>query len=83
MKGFVDYAGGLTCGSTWTSNPGNSSHPPSTVPSEVEVIVSSHVSQSGSTESGDIKHVVIVQVDPGYAGNPGHAGTGVIVGQIC
>ena len=73
----------LTCGTTWTSDPGNSSHPPSTIPSEMEVIVSSQVSQSGSTESGNILHIVIVKTNPGYGGNPGHAGTGVIVGTIC
>jgi hypothetical protein len=83
MKGYVDYVGALTCGTTWTSDPGNSSHPPSTIPSEMEVIVSSQVSQSGSTESGNILHIVIVKTNPGYAGNPGHAGTGVIVGTIC
>jgi hypothetical protein len=49
----------------------------------MEVIVSSQVSQSGSTESGNILHIVIVKTNPGYAGNPGHAGTGVIVGTIC
>jgi hypothetical protein len=83
MKGYVDYVGALTCGTTWTSNPGNSSDPPSTIPSEMEVIVSSQVSQSGSTESGNILHIVIVKTNPGYAGNPGHEGTGVIVGTIC
>jgi hypothetical protein len=83
MKGYVDYTGGLTCGSSWTSNPGNSSNPPSTIPSEMIVIVSSNVSQSGSTESGNILHIVIVEVDSGYSGNPGHAGTGDIIGTIC
>ncbi|HEV3370395.1 MAG TPA: hypothetical protein VG074_12595, partial [Acidimicrobiales bacterium] len=83
MKGYVDYVGSLTCGTTWTSDPGNSSDPPSTIPSEMEVIVSSQVSQSGSTESGNILHIVIVKTNPGYGGNPGHAGTGVIVGTIC
>jgi hypothetical protein len=47
------------------------------------VIVSSNVSQSGSTESGNILHIVIVEVDSGYSGNPGHAGTGDIIGTIC
>ena len=45
--------------------------------------MSSQVSQSGSTESGNILHIVIVKTNPGYSDNPGHAGTGVIVGTIC
>lgn len=72
-----------TCGSTWTTRPGNSPHPPATVPSVMGVIVSSHITQKGSTISGDVVHIVIVRTDPGYGPNPGHAGTGVIVGQIC
>ena len=30
-----------------------------------------------------IKEIVQVAVDPGYAGNPGHAGTGQIIGYVC
>jgi len=39
--------------------------------------------QSGSTISGDIAQIVVVKTDLGYAGDPGHAGTGTIVGQFC
>jgi len=71
------------CGQTWTTRPGNSPHPPATVPAIMGVIVSTHISQKGSTISGDILHIVVVRTDPGYGPNPGHAGTGTIIAQIC
>ncbi len=84
MKGYIDDAPpNYTCGGTWTSDPGNSSHPPSTVPVNLLVVVSSYINQSGSTESGNIKHVAVVSVAPGYAGDPGHRGYGQIIGWLC
>jgi hypothetical protein len=47
------------------------------------VLVSSTISKSGSTISGDTPHIVIVQTDPGYDANPGHAGTGTVVATVC
>ena len=47
------------------------------------VVVTSSVSKSGSTISGDSKHIVVVKVDPGYAPSPGHPGTGTIVATFC
>jgi hypothetical protein len=47
------------------------------------VIVSSQVTKSGSVITGDIKQVVIVDNDPGYAPSPGHDGTGTEVAIIC
>jgi hypothetical protein len=47
------------------------------------VLVTSSSSKSGSQISGNTTHIVIVQTDPGYAGNPGHDGTGTVVAQIC
>jgi hypothetical protein len=47
------------------------------------VIVSSTVTQNGSVISGDIKEVVIVKTNPGYAPDPGNPGTGTIVGVLC
>jgi hypothetical protein len=47
------------------------------------VLVTSSVSKSGSTISGNTVHVVIVQTSPGYAANPGHAGTGTVVATLC
>ena len=41
------------------------------------------MTKQGSTISGTILHIVVVQVDPGYGPDPGHAGTGTIVATIC
>ena len=83
MKGYIDNAPGFACGVNWTSDPGNSSHPPSTIPVNMVVVVSSSITQSGSVESGDIKHLVVVSVTPGYGPAPGHDGWGKIIGTIC
>jgi hypothetical protein len=81
-KGFVVDAT-PTCGQDWTTDPGNSSHPPATVDPVIPVIVSSQITKSGSIISGDTTGVALVQVDPGYAGNPGHPGTGTVIGFEC
>ena len=47
------------------------------------IIVSSAITQSGSTIAGDTQHIVVVQTNSGYAPNPGHAGTGTVVATIC
>jgi uncharacterized repeat protein (TIGR01451 family) len=83
MKGFADSPTSVTCGATWTTHPGNSSAPPAAIPSRINVIVSSEVKKTGSTISGTILHIVIVEVDPGYGPDPGHAGTGTIIGTVC
>jgi hypothetical protein len=84
MKGYIDSAPQLTCPTpNWTSDPGNSSHPPSTVPVNMVVIVGSTITQSGSTELGDVKHLVIVHTVPGYGPAPGHDGWGQIIATIC
>ena len=90
MKGYVDNAppnlgliGNPGCGETWTSNPGNSSSPPATIPNYLIVIVASQITKSGSTESGNIVHVVVVQVEPSYGPSPGHTGWGPIVAWLC
>ena len=58
------------CGGTWQSDPGNSSHPPDTVPADMTVIVSSLITKSGPIESGDIPMMVTVHTDPGYSAEP-------------
>ena len=91
MKGFADNlttSGSFTdpaslCGGTWTTSTGDSVSPPPTVPQYMYVIVSSSVTQSGSVITGNIEHVVVIRVNPGYGQNPGHAGTGEVVGVIC
>jgi hypothetical protein len=83
FKGFEGGIGPSACGGTWTSLPGNSSNPPSAVPEYMAVIVSSHVTKSGASLSGDVVRIVVVKTDPGYSSNPGHAGTGTVVAVLC
>jgi hypothetical protein len=82
FKGFAVDAT-PTCGQNWTTDPGNSSHPPATVDGVIPVIVSSQITKSGPVISGDATEVALVQVDPGYAGDPGHPGTGTVIGFLC
>jgi hypothetical protein len=83
FKGFENSPAKPACGVAWKTDPGNSAGPPASIPSYMAVIVSSAVSQSGSTISGNDVHVVIVKTNPGYAADPGHAGTGTVVAQLC
>ena len=83
FKGYANSSNAPTCGGTWTSRPGNSSGPPASLPSTITVFVSSSVTKSGSAISGDVKKLVVVQVDPGYQPNPGHAGTGTVISVTC
>lgn len=84
FKGFADTTSNPpACLAGWSTDPGNSSDPPDTVPQFMAVIVSSSIDKAGSTISGDTVHIVVVQTNPGYAGNPGHAGTGTVVAVIC
>jgi hypothetical protein len=83
FKGFEDSPSTPVCGVPWTSRPGNSTPPPASIPAYMLIIVSSTVTKNGSSISGDIPHLVLVKTDPGYAGNPGHAGTGTIVSVVC
>ena len=85
FKGFANMTSTTppACSGMWITDPGNSSDPPATVPSFMAVIVSSSISQSGSTISGNIPKIVIVKTDPGYKQNPGHAGTGTVVAVLC
>lgn len=82
FKGYDDDPAVLQDGSTWSSGPGNSSMPPSTVPTYMAVVVSSSIAQAGSVISGDVVHVVIVRTDAGYEPDPGHIGTGTVVWEI-
>jgi hypothetical protein len=82
FKGFADSAT-ATCGQQWTTRPGDSSFPPATVEGTVPMVVSTLVTKSGPVISGDTQKVVLVDVDPGYEPNPGHPGTGTVVGVVC
>jgi SdrD B-like domain/PKD domain len=83
FKGYITSRHTPACDATWTTDPGNSGHPPATVPTYIAVTVTSHVTQNGDTITGDTTHVVVVKTGPGYAGNPGHPGTGTIVATLC
>lgn len=85
FKGFADTPGAPpACGETWSSLPGNSSEPPpGPLPELVRVIVSSQITKSGPTISGDTREVVVVKTEPGYAPDPGHAGVGTVVEKLC
>lgn len=83
FKGYADTSTpGLSCGTTWVTSPGNSSSPPARVPAYIGVIVTSSVSKSGSAISGNTVGLAIIQTNPGYANDPGHAGTGTVVAVI-
>jgi hypothetical protein len=83
FKGFAEDPATPKCGTGWTTDPGNSTPPPSgALPAYMAVIVSSSISKSGSTISGNT-HIVVVKTNAGYAPNPGHAGTGTVVAQVC
>jgi hypothetical protein len=82
FKGFsttFDLNG--ACG-TFTSSTGNSSDPPATLSlnpdGTINVLVADKVVQKGSVISGEIVGTATVLPDPGYAGDPGHPGTGVV-----
>lgn len=67
-------------GKMWTTRPGDSAKPPAgPLPSFMGVIVSDSIKKSGPTIAGDTVHIVVVKVNPGYAPNPGHPGTGTVV----
>jgi len=71
------------CGGNWTSEPGNSSTPPTAIPSYMGVLVSSSIGKMGTSISGNVTEIVVVKPDPGYSRNPGHPGTGTVVGVYC
>lgn len=85
FKGFVNRTTTTppNCGLTWTSDPGNSSNPPETIPAYIAVIVSSSITQTGSTILGNTPKIVIVKTNSGYGPNPGRAGTGTVVSVLC
>jgi hypothetical protein len=80
FKGYADVVD-PACVNPWTTRPGNSSFPPATLGDDViPVLVASHVEKSGPVISGDATELAMVTVDPGYGPNPGHPGTGTVVG---
>jgi hypothetical protein len=84
FKGFAKRPAQPSCGAGWTSDPGNSAPPPNApLPAYMGVIVSSSITKSGSTISGNTVHIVVVKTGPGYQPDPGHPGTGTVQAQVC
>lgn len=84
FKGFAANVPAARCGAAWSTDPGNSSPPPAgPLPAYMAVIVTSAAAQSGSQIGGTIASIVIVETNSGYAGDPGHAGTGTFVTTLC
>ena len=83
FKGFENGLANPTCGDTWTSQPGNSSNPPPTVPEFMRVVVSDSVNKTGSIITGKVVRVVVVRTQPGYGPSPGQVGNGKIVAILC
>lgn len=86
FQGFARNPTTPTCGTGWSTAPGNSPPAPSgPLPPEMAVIVASSASKSGSTVSGSTFHIVIVKTNAGYNPSLGlaGAGTGTVVSQVC
>jgi PKD repeat protein len=80
FKGFENASAPPSVGVGWTTKPGDSPPPPAgPLPAYMGVIVSSRITRSGLTISGDTQHIVVVRVDPGYRSDPGHDGTGTVI----
>jgi hypothetical protein len=87
MKGFgaTLNAEPPACGGSYTTLTGNSPPPPpaSSIPSYMGVVVSSKVTMSGSTVSGDVNSIVVVKTNGGYRPDPQYPGTGTVVATYC
>jgi PKD repeat protein len=84
FKGYAKSPVTPACGDTWKTDPGNSAPPPAgPLPAFMGVISTGSTVKNGAQISGTTPHIVVVQTNPGYAPDPGHAGTGVVVAQAC
>jgi len=72
-----------SCGTTFSTPPGNSPTPPTAVPSYMGVIVASSADKSKKGIKGEWARIVVVKTDAGYSTNPGSTGTGTIVATFC
>jgi hypothetical protein len=80
--GFKGYAVDVDLADcTFTSVKGNSAPPPDgPLPPVMDVLVTSSVTQSGSKISGTVVGIAHLSTAAGYDSNPGHAGTGSVLG---
>lgn len=82
FKGYADTATASCNQKAWSTRPGNSSEPPAQVGDVITVVVASHIDKSGPVISGDTSAIATIRVDPGYGPNPGHPGTGTVLGVV-
>ena len=80
FKGFETSTHTPTCGSSWTTSPGDSAMAPATGSTYMAVIVAGSITKTGSNISGNAVHVVIVKTDAGHGPNEA---TGTVVAQLC
>ena len=84
FKGFALNPTVPSCGTPWSTDPGNSAPPPPPpLPAFMGVIVTSSASKSGQQISGNTVRIVVVRTDPGYNAQPSTPGTGTVVAQVC
>jgi hypothetical protein len=89
FKGWVNSFSTPGCGLAWTTRTGNASEPPATLPEFIEVVVASKIIQDGSIPAGNTPKIALVKTDTsyekksGYMPDPGHEGTGTVVGIVC
>lgn len=81
FKGYALDVDSTAC--TFTTDPGNSAPPPSgPLPSVITVLVTNSVTKSGPTISGTITEFALVATNDGYDSDPGHPGTGSVIGFV-
>lgn len=81
FKGYAVTVDPASC--RFTTAPGNSAPPPDgPLSSVITVLVTNSVTKSGPTISGSITEFAVVQTNPGYGSDPGHAGTGTVIDLI-
>jgi hypothetical protein len=82
FKGWATSIDTSKC--TFTTRTGDSPPPPDgPLPQYITAVVTSQVTQSGSTINGTVTAFALIKVDPGsYDDNPGHAGTGTVVSLL-
>ena len=84
FKGYALLPAAPACGVDWSTDPGNSTPPPSApLPAYLAVIVTSSSTKTAAPIAGTTAHVVVVRTNGDYDGNPGHAGTGTVVATVC
>ena len=81
FKGYALDVDPTAC--TFTTVTGDSAPPPDgPLPPVITVAVTSSVTQTGSTITGKITEFALVATDTGYDTNPGHGGTGTVIGLV-